>query len=71
MLAVSIKVKITYRNAKSGEEVAQFHGDEMGEGACHEAIQFLEDLTVNGHVQLIDVITIDSGEDFDDEHEEQ
>jgi hypothetical protein len=63
---MSLKVKITYRNPKSGEEVANFQGDEMGEGACLEAIQFLEDLTVNGPVQLIDVITIDSSEDFDD-----
>ncbi|MCW2077944.1 UNVERIFIED_ORG: hypothetical protein M2193_000119 [Bradyrhizobium japonicum] len=64
---MGVKVKITYRDPSGGEHERIFQGDEMGAGGCYAAIQFLEDLTVSGPVQLVDVLTIDSGEYFDDE----
>jgi hypothetical protein len=67
---MGIKVRIKYHDPKSGEEVTTFNGDEMGDGACAEAIAFLSDLTADGMITLIDVETIDSGDNFDDEEED-
>jgi hypothetical protein len=65
------KVRIEYSRNQRTAETKVFPGDEMGEGAAYDAIQFLEDLTVGGPVTLVDVMTIDSGEDFEQECEEE